>query len=264
MSVHVAPKPGTRAFIDFEFNGTNGAIISAAIVTDTGKEWYEVMEYDVSTLVPWVVENVIPVLGKEPITASAFYASFNEFLQEFGYVEFYFNAHADRRYLDSLLATVEDPPLHRCIRDGFMSAAHSETPHNALADARAIVAYICGSKEPNPAIPDGPTSRDLFVALWKQGYRFDARDVVVSLESVTSYEGKPYSHRQLAELEAFQAGMSVMELIHGKGAKGGNRVFHEGRIRILPRRTKSNAQIVELQGQILIPFYFYVFKKDTV
>jgi hypothetical protein len=257
MSVHVAPKPGTRAFIDFEFNGRNGAILSAAIVTDTGKEWYEVMEYDTSTIVPWVAENVIPVLGKEPLSRAVFMDSFEMFIEQFGYIEFYFNAHADQRYLDELLAAVPNPPLHRCIRDGHMFAGHSVTPHNALADARAIVEYICGSAEANPALPDGPTSRDLFVALWKQGYRFDARDVVVSMESVTSYEGLPYAHRQLAELEAFQAGMSVMELIHGKGAKDGSRVFCEGRIRVLPRRTKSNAQIVALQGQVLIPFYFY-------
>lgn len=257
MSVHVAPKPGTRAFIDFEFNGRNGAIISAAIVTDTGSEWYEVMEYDTATIVPWVAENVIPVLGKEPISKEAFYASFSEFLKQYGYVEFYFNAHADQRYLDELLATVAEPPLHRCIRDGHMFAGHSAIAHNALADARAIVEYICGSAEPNVAIPDGPTSRDLFVALWKQGYRFDARDVVVSLESVTSYEDKPYSHQRLTELEAVQAGMSVVELFHGAGAKERTRVFCEGRIRVLPRRTKSNAQVVPLQGQVLIPFYFY-------
>jgi hypothetical protein len=257
MSVHVAPKPGTRAFIDFEFNGRNGAIISAAIVTDTGQEWYEVMEYDTATLVPWVAEHVIPVLNKEPIAPLAFYASFAEFLRSYGYVEFYFNAHADQRYLSELLATVEDAPLHRCIRDGHMFAGHSLTPHNALADARAIVEYICGSAEPNVAIPEGPTSRDLFVALWKQGHRFDARDVVVSLESVTSYEDQPYSHMQLAKLEAYRAGMSIMEFMHGKGAKSGDRVFCEGRIRVLPRRTKSNAQIVPLQGQLLVPFYFY-------
>ncbi|MNL05274.1 hypothetical protein D3C87_1258610 [compost metagenome] len=253
MNVHVAALPGVRAFIDFEFNGKGGEILSAAIVTEAGDEWYEVMEYDAATLVPWVVENVIPNLGKEPVAPLAFYASFAEFIRKFGYIEFYFNAHADRRYLDVLLATVENPPLHRCIRDGFMSAKHSAIPHNALADARAIVEYICGSDEETPGLNAGITGRALFAALWRAGYRFDARDVDVRVDSITSHEGKPYGHLVMLQAEAIQRGMNIMQVLHG----GSDRVFCEGRVLIRPRTVRSNANQVPMQGELLVPFYFY-------
>jgi hypothetical protein len=249
---YVAPKPGVRAFIDFEFNGKNGEMLSAAIVTDTGAEWYEVVEHNPADLVPWVMENVVPHFNKAPISRAAFNASFEEFINQFGYVEFLYNAHADRRYLDSLTAYVK-MPLFRCIRDGFLSAKQSLTPHNALADARAIVAFVCGSDEPIPELPHGPTPRQMFKAMWDKGYHFDARDVNLRVALVQSYEGKPYGHRAQLEVAAIHHGMDIIDMVH----RDPKAVFHEGRIEITPINNRSNASITPMHSTIELPFYFY-------
>jgi hypothetical protein len=256
---HIAPLPGVRDFIDFEFNGKGGDILSLAIVTDSGQEWYEVVEHDPATLVPWVVENVVPNLGKEPLPWAVFIESFEVFIERFGYIEFFYSAHADKRYLDIVLSKVKRLPLHRCIRDGFLSAAASEVPHNALADARTIVEFVCGSNKPRPELPGGPTDRDLFRVLWDKGHRYDARDVRVELVSVTSHEGKPYGCREQLEREAYQSGMSIYGLLHREA--GG--VFHDGRIKLTPVQVRSNASQHVMSGTLEIPFYFYLPKEPV-
>jgi hypothetical protein len=55
-----------RIYLDTEFNGFGGSLISAAIYNPHGESWYEVAEVPKDTL-PWVAKNVIPVLGKKPI-----------------------------------------------------------------------------------------------------------------------------------------------------------------------------------------------------
>lgn len=167
-------KKSVRLFLDVEFNGTHGALVSAALVSAQGDEWYEVLDTSDIELVPWVRENVVPNLARAPITIEAFEASLGKFLAQFGFVEFIYNAHADKRYLDGMLDGLLNVPLHRCVRDGKLSASHAVVPHNALHDARAIVAYVAGSSEDNSF---GYSERDLFLLLWEAGYPFDRRDV---------------------------------------------------------------------------------------
>ena len=254
---YVAPKPACRAFIDFEFNGKGGRVLSAAIVTESGAEWYEVMDYADIDVVPWVAENCLPNLGKEPISAAAFQASFEEFINQFGYIEFMYNAHADRRYLDELLLNMPQQPLHRCVRDGFLSARSSLIPHNALADARAIVAQVCGSAEFRDELPVGPTERDMFKAMWAKGYRFDARDVRLTLTKVEQHDGKPYGHRAQLEIAAFEQGLSIMDLIH----RDPTAVFCTGVVEITPIHNRSNASAIPMHGVTTLPIYFYI-RKD--
>src|SRR4051794_35401530 len=55
-----------RIFLDAEFNGFGGDLISIALVCEDGQEWYEVAEIPAEPH-PFVVQHVLPVLGKEPI-----------------------------------------------------------------------------------------------------------------------------------------------------------------------------------------------------
>lgn len=167
-------KKSVRLFLDVEFNGTHGELVSAALVSAQGDRWYEVLDTSNMELVPWVQENVIPVLAKDPISIEAFEASLDEFLSQFGFVEFIYNAHADKRYLDGILDGLPRVPLHKCTRDGHLSASNSAIPHNALHDALAIVAYVAGNNHRNMW---GHTEREIFLAIWEQGYPFDRRDV---------------------------------------------------------------------------------------
>src|SRR4051812_14489044 len=50
-------------FMDAEFNGFGGDLISIALVCADGQEWYEVAEVPAEPH-PFVVEHVLPVLGK--------------------------------------------------------------------------------------------------------------------------------------------------------------------------------------------------------
>ena len=55
----------TVAYLDCEFNGYKGDLISLALVIDDNNYFYEVL--GCPNPVPWVAENVMPILNKEPI-----------------------------------------------------------------------------------------------------------------------------------------------------------------------------------------------------
>src|SRR4051794_3934264 len=64
-----------NVFMDAEFNGFGGDLISIALVCEDGQEWYEVAEIPAEPH-PFVVQHVLPVLGKEPIGRDCFAAAF--------------------------------------------------------------------------------------------------------------------------------------------------------------------------------------------
>ena len=71
----------TNLYIDTEFNEFGGELISMALVTGTGFEFYEVLECPNPG--PWVKENVIPILGKEPVSKEVFQDKLFNFLMHF-------------------------------------------------------------------------------------------------------------------------------------------------------------------------------------
>jgi hypothetical protein len=66
-------------FLDAEFNGFGGELISIALVCEDGQEWYDVAEIPAEPHL-FVVQNVLPVLGKEPIGRDRFAQSLAKFL----------------------------------------------------------------------------------------------------------------------------------------------------------------------------------------
>ena len=58
-----------RYFLDTEFNGMGGELLSLALVGDDGRELYRVVPL-LNEPVPWVAQNVLPVIrckGAEPL-----------------------------------------------------------------------------------------------------------------------------------------------------------------------------------------------------
>ena len=53
-----------RLWIDTEYNGFRGALISMALVDEEGREWYEVLKCRSPS--PWVAKHVMPKLHKQP------------------------------------------------------------------------------------------------------------------------------------------------------------------------------------------------------
>ena len=146
-----------RYFLDTEYNGWGGILLSLALVSEHGEELYLTLAWD-ETLEPWVERNVVPYLDMvpEPLisprlsradaarTVAHFLAGDGEPLIVADWPE-------DIAQISALLVTgpgamVEVPPITFRIVElsGFSTAANSKVPHNALHDARALRDHILG------------------------------------------------------------------------------------------------------------------------
>ena len=68
-----------NVFLDAEFSGFGGALISLGLACEDGREWYEVAEIPAQPH-PFVAQNVLPVLAKEPLGRERFAEGLAEFL----------------------------------------------------------------------------------------------------------------------------------------------------------------------------------------
>lgn len=130
----------TRLYIDTEFNGFGGELISVGLVAETGQEFYEVLSC--ANPDPWVAEHVIPFLGQEPITRAELQERLQHFLFQFVRVEIIADWPDDIKYFCETLITepgcaINHPPIS-FVLDRTLSSDGSQVPHNALHDARAI------------------------------------------------------------------------------------------------------------------------------
>lgn len=129
-----------RVWIDTEFNEYKGALISMALVAEDGREWYEVTHC--KNPGDWVAEHVIPILGKTPISLRGMQVGLVKFLAQFDSVHLIADWPEDIQHFCETLITgpgtrLDTPPLTMEIRRDL--DAISLLPHNALADARAIM-----------------------------------------------------------------------------------------------------------------------------
>ena len=140
-----------RYFLDTEFNGFGGALLSLALVPVDGEEFYVTLEC-ADPIHPWVQRNVLPFLDTVPVglvsprmkraeaamAVSAYLAADPE-------PELIADWPEDLTQFCSLLMTgpgqmVPIPALtFRLVPlPGFSTAANSAVPHNALHDARSL------------------------------------------------------------------------------------------------------------------------------
>ena len=131
-------------FLDAEFNGFGGELISLALVGADEREWYEVVEIPAEPH-PFVAQYVLPQLGKKPIGRERFARSLAEFLAS----------------VPQPVVIADWPDDIRCLCEGlglfgkgmryplgctFILLPHqppeaSQTTHNALSDARALMLW---------------------------------------------------------------------------------------------------------------------------
>ncbi len=145
-----------RYFLDTEFNGFGGELISLALVPEHGdQEYYAQLELP-QELHPWVARNVVPYLNAVPPSAQ------HEVMTRLEAAEAlcrYF-AHDtdpvivadwpdDIAYFCSLLITgpgdmvpIGSLKFEFVSSPGFSTAAISKVPHNALHDARALRDFV--------------------------------------------------------------------------------------------------------------------------
>ena len=150
-----------RYFLDTEYDGFGGALLSIALVPeDGGEEFYAVIEHD-GVASKWVERHVVPYLDMVPeplkgprlVRAEAADA-LGKWLAQDSAPDIVADWPEDLAQLAMLLITgpgqmVAVPgltlrfvPLH-----GFSTAANSVVPHNALHDARALRDHIMNHLE---------------------------------------------------------------------------------------------------------------------
>ena len=146
-----------RYFLDTEYNGWGGALLSLALVPDAGEELYLTLDWD-GALEQWVERNVVPYLDTVPAnlvsprmsradaarTIAHYLAGDPDPLIVADWPE-------DIALFNALLVTgpgvmAEVPGLRFEFISlvGFSTAANSKVPHNALHDARALRDHLVG------------------------------------------------------------------------------------------------------------------------
>jgi hypothetical protein len=129
-------------YIDCEWNGFGGKLISMALVADNGFEFYEVLGCEHPC--EWVAEHVMPILNKDVVSLDEFNEKLESYLDQFSEVNILADWPEDiERFCASLITgpgeRLNTPPLKMMI---VRIDAESAIPHNALEDARGIKAAI--------------------------------------------------------------------------------------------------------------------------
>lgn len=144
-----------RYFLDTEFNGFGGALLSLALVPDDGEEYYATLECG-DPLHPWVERHVLPYLDSVPFALRSPRLSLVDAAQALAaYLapdpqpELLADWPDDIAHFCRLLMTgpglmVPVPPLRFQLISlpGFSTAANSAVPHNALHDARSLRDHV--------------------------------------------------------------------------------------------------------------------------
>jgi hypothetical protein len=141
-----------RYFLDTEFNGFCGPLISLALVPedDGYAPFYEAVPCP--SPIPWVAKNVLPVLQTNPISRDQLAAQLAEFLRDARDAVIIADWPEDIAHAAGLLVTQAGKRLVGGLRfelldlPGFNSDRLSETPHNAYYDALALRRFVLHSE----------------------------------------------------------------------------------------------------------------------
>jgi len=147
-----------RYFLDCEYNGFGGALLSLALVPeDAGDEFYATIACD-EPMEPWVERHVLPYLDAVPaglvaprLSAEQAAMAVAAWLAHDADAEIVADWPEDIAYFCRLLTVgpgrmVPLPALtFRLVpMVNFSTAANSKVPHNALHDARALRDHLLG------------------------------------------------------------------------------------------------------------------------
>jgi hypothetical protein len=129
-----------KIYIDTEFNEFQGELISMALVAQDGSEFYEVLECENPG--PWVAQNVMPILSKDPVPEHIFKMKLYGFLSEYNSIHIIADWPDDIKHFCEAVITgpgmMMNIPSFSCEVRRDLSTAASKILHNALEDARAL------------------------------------------------------------------------------------------------------------------------------
>ena len=146
-----------RYFLDTEFNGFGGALLSLALVPEDGDEFYLTLACD-DPVIPWVEEHVMPYLDHVPVglvsprlSRAAAAEALAAYLAHDPSPEILADWPDDIAHFNKLLMVgpgrmvpVSDLGFRLVTLPGFSTAENSAVPHNALHDARALRDHLLG------------------------------------------------------------------------------------------------------------------------
>lgn len=144
------PAGAARLYLDVEFNGHGGELISLALAAEDGKHWYGLWPVRYSLeLDPWVAQHVIPIRFALQPTAifearDEFRASLREYLLSRSGCTIYADWPGDFAHLMQIMSgpSYEQSWTVPCSMTLLAeSEPKPEIPHNALSDAIALMEW---------------------------------------------------------------------------------------------------------------------------
>ena len=144
-----------RYFLDTEYNGWGGDLLSLALVPDEGEELYLTLKAD-AEIVEWVANHVVPYLDSVPeqlrcprLSRAEAAHALEHYLRHDREVLIFADWPEDITQFCSLMVTGEGKMIdvrHLTFRllpmSNFSTAENSKVPHNALYDARALRDHV--------------------------------------------------------------------------------------------------------------------------
>ncbi|HEY8592131.1 MAG TPA: hypothetical protein VIL42_04605 [Sphingomicrobium sp.] len=144
-----------RYFLDTEYNGMGGALLSLALVPDDGDELYLTFQTD-DTINEWVERHVVPYLDTVPeqlscprLTRKDAAHALERYLRHDQDPLIFADWPEDVAQFCNLMITGEGDMVelrHTTFQlvpmSNFSTAANSKVPHNALHDARALRDHV--------------------------------------------------------------------------------------------------------------------------
>jgi hypothetical protein len=131
----------TRLFLDTEFNGHAGELISIALVADDGSETYAVCGIPADPD-PWVAEHVLPLVDVEAIGSDRAREQVVAFVRQFENPTIICDFPTDLEHFFRLMRGPSfDVSYWNDMRVEMSQSPRDPTPdrpHNALSDARAL------------------------------------------------------------------------------------------------------------------------------
>lgn len=145
-----------KLYLDCEFNGHGGELISMALIGREPRmrgepwrecQWYEARGFIEGTPVDsWVAEHVLPKVGTRPLLREQFRMSFHEFIRRLDNPEIICDFHIDAAHFSQMLSGPDyQSSLDFAYRITVLKTPPgqpvSKNPHNALADAIALMEW---------------------------------------------------------------------------------------------------------------------------
>jgi len=137
----------TKIYLDTEFNGFQGELISMGLVAEDGSEFYEVLPYEYLSIDPWVEKHVIPILNKDPVCLATFREKLKNYLLQFSEIVIVADWPEDIQHFCAALITgpgmrIPTPKMTFVMDSNLPNTSqYSKIPHNALEDARALISH---------------------------------------------------------------------------------------------------------------------------